>query len=355
MLRAARSLAGLSQQELADRGSISRRCLTAWEGSSGSVLHRRRAHNFTMTLIRVTGSQLHAARVLVGLSREVLAEPAGLCRHTICKWETSSHAVRGAMCGHLCRVVDVLNAAMGQRTMRRAPSPNYRSGTRLHQLRVALGFLTPAYKPREYEHSRRHSWARPQAPCANNRLRLLSGLASLAVRKDCTNFCKRRISARRGSRLVRAVPLVAVVRERGSLVVVATTEWGAIQFAVQSNSIIASLLLGVGFLQRIAAHSGTWGASRSEKCRRAGFRDANVAVGELVALSFASTFCGMRATAVPASTPAAAGRLPPSHQCRPGTRRRWHIPCRGFVLPHSMTSSNRADNRQRVPWCGRLR
>jgi DNA-binding transcriptional regulator YiaG len=126
MLRAARSLAGLSQQELADRGSISRRCLTAWEGSSGSVLHRRRAHNFTMTLIRVTGSQLHAARVLVGLSREVLAEPAGLCRHTICKWETSSHAVRGAMCGHLCRVVDVLNAAMGQRTMRRAPSPNYR-------------------------------------------------------------------------------------------------------------------------------------------------------------------------------------------------------------------------------------
>jgi hypothetical protein len=41
-----------------------------------------------MTLIRVTGSQLHAARVLVGLSREVLAERAGLCRHSICKWDT---------------------------------------------------------------------------------------------------------------------------------------------------------------------------------------------------------------------------------------------------------------------------
>jgi transcriptional regulator with XRE-family HTH domain len=82
MLRAARSLAGLSQQELADRASISRPCPAAWEGSSGSVLHPRRAHNFTMTLIRVTGSQLHAARVLVGLSREDLAERAGLCRHS---------------------------------------------------------------------------------------------------------------------------------------------------------------------------------------------------------------------------------------------------------------------------------
>ena len=37
MLRAARSLTGLSQQELADRVAISRPCLTTWEGSSGSV------------------------------------------------------------------------------------------------------------------------------------------------------------------------------------------------------------------------------------------------------------------------------------------------------------------------------
>jgi hypothetical protein len=40
------------------------------------VRNRRRFHNFSMTLIRVTGSQLHAARVLVGLSRENLAERA---------------------------------------------------------------------------------------------------------------------------------------------------------------------------------------------------------------------------------------------------------------------------------------
>ena len=37
MLRAARSLTGLSQQEVADRASISRPRLTTWEGSSGSI------------------------------------------------------------------------------------------------------------------------------------------------------------------------------------------------------------------------------------------------------------------------------------------------------------------------------
>ena len=37
MLRAARSLAGLSQQEIADRARISRPCLTTWENSSSSV------------------------------------------------------------------------------------------------------------------------------------------------------------------------------------------------------------------------------------------------------------------------------------------------------------------------------
>ena len=46
--------------------------------------------------------------MLVGLSREEVAERAGLCRHSIRKWETSSHAIPGAMYSHLCRVVDVL-------------------------------------------------------------------------------------------------------------------------------------------------------------------------------------------------------------------------------------------------------
>jgi hypothetical protein len=38
-----------------------------------------------MSLIRITGSQLHAARVLVGLSRDTVAERAELCRHSIAK------------------------------------------------------------------------------------------------------------------------------------------------------------------------------------------------------------------------------------------------------------------------------
>jgi transcriptional regulator with XRE-family HTH domain len=37
MLRAARSLAGLSQQEVADRACVSRPSVTTWEGSSGSI------------------------------------------------------------------------------------------------------------------------------------------------------------------------------------------------------------------------------------------------------------------------------------------------------------------------------
>jgi transcriptional regulator with XRE-family HTH domain len=56
-----------------------------------------------MTMIRLSGSQLHAARVLVGLSRDALAERAGVCRHSIREWETSNHAIPGAMYGHLCR------------------------------------------------------------------------------------------------------------------------------------------------------------------------------------------------------------------------------------------------------------
>jgi hypothetical protein len=40
------------------------------------VRNHQCAHNFSMTMIRLSGSQLHAARVLVGLSRENLAERA---------------------------------------------------------------------------------------------------------------------------------------------------------------------------------------------------------------------------------------------------------------------------------------
>jgi len=60
-----------------------------------------------MTMIRLSGSQLHAARVLAGLSLDDLAERARLCRHSIRKWETSSHVSQGR-CIRTCRALDVL-------------------------------------------------------------------------------------------------------------------------------------------------------------------------------------------------------------------------------------------------------
>jgi len=68
MLRAARSLTGLSQQELADRASISRPCLTAWEGSSASVpnANTRALHRVVSALeaegIQFTDGGVHLQR-----------------------------------------------------------------------------------------------------------------------------------------------------------------------------------------------------------------------------------------------------------------------------------------------------
>src|SRR5215472_535642 len=56
-----------------------------------------------MTIVEITGGMLRAARGVVDL-----AERAGLCCHSMRKWETSSHAIPAAMYAHLCRVVDIL-------------------------------------------------------------------------------------------------------------------------------------------------------------------------------------------------------------------------------------------------------
>src|SRR5262249_30513557 len=47
------------------------------------VRSHQRAHNFFTTMIRLSGSQLHVARVLVGLSRDEVAECAGWGRHSM--------------------------------------------------------------------------------------------------------------------------------------------------------------------------------------------------------------------------------------------------------------------------------
>jgi len=64
-----------------------------------------------MAIVRINGAQLHAARALAGISRETLAERAGVSRYSILKWENRSHAAPQAYYAHLCRAVGVLENA----------------------------------------------------------------------------------------------------------------------------------------------------------------------------------------------------------------------------------------------------
>ena len=123
-----------------------------------------------MTVIRPSGSQLHAARVLVGLPRDALAERAGLCRYSIRKWETSSHAIPGAMYMHLCRAVDVLESqgrastAMGSTCSAPPSTPNDSEGVHVANGPGCSASVTPAYEPREYEREPRSAKVLQCAP-----------------------------------------------------------------------------------------------------------------------------------------------------------------------------------------------
>ena len=61
-----------------------------------------------MSMIRVTGSQLAAGRTLASLTRQELAERAGLSYHCIRAWERSSNSIPEATYSHLCRAIAVL-------------------------------------------------------------------------------------------------------------------------------------------------------------------------------------------------------------------------------------------------------
>ena len=80
MLRAARSFTGLSQQEPAGRASISRPCLTAWEGSSRSVPNAkaRALHRVVSALeaegIRFSDDGVHLQRTAIPTSTIVQSE-----------------------------------------------------------------------------------------------------------------------------------------------------------------------------------------------------------------------------------------------------------------------------------------
>ena len=62
-----------------------------------------------MSLPKLTGNLFRAGRALAGLTRDDLANRAGLSRDVLRTWEISSEAiVPAATYSHLCRVVAVL-------------------------------------------------------------------------------------------------------------------------------------------------------------------------------------------------------------------------------------------------------
>jgi transcriptional regulator with XRE-family HTH domain len=74
MLRAARSLAGLSQQEVADRAAISRPSLTTWEGSSGSIPNANaRALNRVVAALEAEGIEFRPNGVSLEPSRSTIS------------------------------------------------------------------------------------------------------------------------------------------------------------------------------------------------------------------------------------------------------------------------------------------
>jgi transcriptional regulator with XRE-family HTH domain len=63
-----------------------------------------------MSLPKLTGNLIRAGRALAGLTRDDLAERAGLSRDVLRSWEVSSDALVPAQYQMLCRAVEALEA-----------------------------------------------------------------------------------------------------------------------------------------------------------------------------------------------------------------------------------------------------
>jgi DNA-binding transcriptional regulator YiaG len=74
------------------------------------VDNHENTQNPHMSMIRVTGCQIAAARALACLSRQELAQRAGLSYHSIRAWERSSNSIPETTYSHLCRAVEALEA-----------------------------------------------------------------------------------------------------------------------------------------------------------------------------------------------------------------------------------------------------
>jgi transcriptional regulator with XRE-family HTH domain len=74
-------------------------------------VHRLHVEIINMTVVEITGSMLRAARSLTGLSQQEIAERASISRPSLTVWEGSSNSVPGANVRALGRVVSVLEHA----------------------------------------------------------------------------------------------------------------------------------------------------------------------------------------------------------------------------------------------------
>jgi transcriptional regulator with XRE-family HTH domain len=63
-----------------------------------------------MSIPKLTGNQLRASRALAGLTRDELANRAGLSRDVLRSWEVSSHSIVPAQYQMLCRAIEALEA-----------------------------------------------------------------------------------------------------------------------------------------------------------------------------------------------------------------------------------------------------
>jgi transcriptional regulator with XRE-family HTH domain len=72
--------------------------------------YRKSVEIFTMSLPKLTGNLIRAGRALAGLTRDDLAERAGLSRDVLRSWEVSSDALVPAQYQMLCRPIEALEA-----------------------------------------------------------------------------------------------------------------------------------------------------------------------------------------------------------------------------------------------------
>ena len=63
-----------------------------------------------MSLPKLTGNLFRAGRALAGLTRDDLANRAGLSRDVLRSWEISSESIVPAQYQMLCRAIDALEA-----------------------------------------------------------------------------------------------------------------------------------------------------------------------------------------------------------------------------------------------------